>query len=198
MMPYLYFAQLSSGRPHLAWIREWQAQVQRELAEVEAVELHPECFVSPDADIFAEPHRVVRIAARASVASHAVVHGPVQLGENTSLNPYSQLESGQAGITLGVGVRVASGARLIAFDHGMAPEMPIAEQDVRSRGIVVEDDVWIGANAVVTDGVRIGRGAVVGAGAVVTRDVAPGAIVGGVPARLLRMRGEAASETGRH
>ena len=57
------------------------------------------------------------------------------------------------------------------------------------RAIAVGDDVWIGANAVVTCGVTIGRGAIVGAGAVVTRDVAEYAVVGGVPARLIRMRG---------
>jgi acetyltransferase-like isoleucine patch superfamily enzyme len=48
---------------------------------------------------------------------------------------------------------------------------------------VIEDDVWIGAHAAVLPGVTVGRGAVVGAGAVVTADVAPGAIVTGIPGR---------------
>ncbi len=56
--------------------------------------------------------------------------------------------------------------------------------------VVIEEDVWIGANCVITPDVRIGRGAVVGAGAVVTRDVAPFAIVGGVPAREIGRRGQ--------
>ena len=58
--------------------------------------------------------------------------------------------------------------------------------------VVVEDDCWIGTNVTILSGVRIGRGSIVAAGAVVTRDVPAGAIVGGVPARVLRMRTDAA------
>ncbi len=55
--------------------------------------------------------------------------------------------------------------------------------------VIIEDDVWIGANCVITPDVRIGRGAVIGAGAVVTRNVAPYTIAGGVPAREIGRRG---------
>lgn len=57
----------------------------------------------------------------------------------------------------------------------------------RFRPIVVDEDAWIGAGAIIFPGVRIGRCAIVGAGAVVNRDVPPFAVVAGVPARLLRM-----------
>ncbi len=67
----------------------------------------------------------------------------------------------------------------------MAPDRPIRAQPVRSRGITVGEDVWMGANAGVTDGVEIGPHAVVGMGAVVTRDVPAWAIVGGAPARII-------------
>jgi acetyltransferase-like isoleucine patch superfamily enzyme len=74
---------------------------------------------------------------------------------------------------------------LYAFDHGLDPDRDIRDQPVTSRGIVVGEDVWIGANAGVTDGVAVGDHAVVAMGAVVTKDVPAWAMVGGVPARVL-------------
>lgn len=64
----------------------------------------------------------------------------------------------------------------------------IASQGHTFGDIVVEDDVWIGANTVVLPGVRIGEGSVVGAGSVVTRDIAPFSVAAGVPARKIRER----------
>lgn len=60
--------------------------------------------------------------------------------------------------------------------------------------VIVEDDVLIGANAVIIEGVRIGRGAVVAAGAVVIRDVEPGMVVAGVPARVVKMKDQQAAD----
>ena len=68
-------------------------------------------------------------------------------------------------------------------------DVPIAEQPAPRRGVVIEEDCWLGAGVVVVDGVRIGRGSVVGAGAVVTQDVAPYSVVAGVPARPVGTRG---------
>ena len=64
-----------------------------------------------------------------------------------------------------------------------------AKREAGSKGdIVVQDDVWIGTNAIICSGVTLGQGAVVAAGAVVTKDVEPYAIVGGNPARLIKWR----------
>lgn len=63
------------------------------------------------------------------------------------------------------------------------------EKEAGSKGnIVLHDDVWIGANAIICSGVEIGQGAVIAAGAVVTKDVPPYAIVGGNPARIIKFR----------
>jgi acetyltransferase-like isoleucine patch superfamily enzyme len=181
-MPYLYF----SAKPEVsAWARAWQRDVHARLRTLEAVELDPGCFVAEEADVFAEPTRKVVVQDGASIAAHAFVHGPVTLGAHVSINPYATLDGGRKGIRIGAGSRIATRAMLFAFDHGLAPDRPVREQAVRSRGIVVGEDVWIGAGATLTDGVQIGDYAVVGAGAVVTRDVPPWAVVGGVPARVL-------------
>jgi acetyltransferase-like isoleucine patch superfamily enzyme len=74
----------------------------------------------------------------------------------------------------------------------MVPGIPMSHQSLHSKGpIIVEDDVWLGVGVTVLSGVRIGKGSVVGAGAVVTHDVPEGAIVAGVPARVIKMRAEA-------
>lgn len=181
-LPYLYHRAKPEVR---AWADAWQREVHAALAALEDVELHPSAFVADTARIFAEPHRRVVVGAGASVAAECVVHGPVVIGDASSLNPRVSIDGGRAGVRIGRGTRIATGCALFAFDHGIAPERPIAEQPVRSLGIIVGDDVWIGANAGVTDGVRIGDHAVVGMGAVVTRDVPPYAIVAGVPARVI-------------
>ena len=56
------------------------------------------------------------------------------------------------------------------------------------KDIVLEGDIWVGANATILKGVTVGQGAVIAAGAVVTKDIPPFAIVGGVPAKVIKMR----------
>jgi acetyltransferase-like isoleucine patch superfamily enzyme len=91
---------------------------------------------------------------------------------------------------VGDGTRIASGAALYAFDHGFRPDRPVKDQPVRSQGLRIGADVWIGANTGVTDGVTVGDHAVVAMGAVVTRDVPDWAIVAGVPAVVVGDRRE--------
>lgn len=75
------------------------------------------------------------------------------------------------------------------YDHGfMALDLPMKDQGFQGTPIEIEYDVWVGRGAIVLKGVHIGRGAVIGANAVVSHDVPPNAIVGGVPARVLKMR----------
>lgn len=62
-------------------------------------------------------------------------------------------------------------------------------RDALVRGpIIIDDEVWLGTNALIMSGVHIGKGAIVAAGAIVTKDVPPYAIVGGNPARIIKMR----------
>jgi len=93
-----------------------------------------------------------------------------------------------SGLTVGNHCLVASGTRFIDHNHSSDIDMFIAKQKCKSAPIVVGQGVWIGANCVVLAGVDIGDGAIVAAGAVVTKSVAPNAIVGGVPAKLIKYR----------
>ncbi|MEM7678603.1 MAG: acyltransferase [Myxococcota bacterium] len=181
-MPWLYF----SLKPrHRAWAQAWQAEVQADLMTLETVEIGADCFVAPEAHIFAEPGRTVRLGERVAIAAEAFLHGPIELADDVSINANVVMDGGAAGIRVGAGTRIAAGASLYAFDHGIAPDRPIREQPVRSVGIDIGADVWLGARVGVTDGVRIGSHAVVAMGAVVTRDVPEYAIVAGVPAKVI-------------
>ena len=85
---------------------------------------------------------------------------------------------------------IAGGTRFIDHNHGTELTTLISRQQGTSAPIKVGQNVWIGANCVILEGVEIGEGAVVAAGAVVTKSVAPNAIVGGVPAKLIRYRSQ--------
>ena len=181
-MPWLYFTLKPK---HRVWAEAWQREVQQRLRDQETVEIGEGCFIAPEARIFGEPGRPVVIGEGCAIAAEAFLHGPITLGRRVSVNARASLDGGAKGLIIGEGSRIATGAALYAFDHGLAPDRFVMDQPVTSRGIVLGKDVWIGAQAGVTDGVRIGDHAVVGMGAVVTGDVPEWAIVGGVPARVI-------------
>lgn len=117
--------------------------------------------------------------------------GCVRIGNGSSIHPRCQLNAYLQSIQVGEGVMIAANCAFYSYDHGMAPELPVRQQPLRSRGpIVVGDEAWIGTGSIILSGVTIGAGAVVGAGSVVTRDVPAGAIVAGNPARVIKMRTE--------
>lgn len=157
---------------------------QAELALRAGASFAPDAYVAADAAVFTT--RLV-LGSQSWISGHALVRGDVEIGSHCTVNPYAMI-SGK--VRCGNGVRIASNASLVGFNHGYDdPDVPIYMQKHESLGIIIEDDVWIGANAVIVDGVTIGRGAVIAAGAVVSKDVPPMAIVGGVPAKVLRFRG---------
>lgn len=117
--------------------------------------------------------------------------GSLVLGDNVAVSPCAHLGADAGRIEIGAHTAIGPGTVIRAANHRFErQDLPIMRQGHQPGQVIVEEDVWIGANCVITPDVRIGRGAVVGAGAVVTRNVAPFTIVGGVPAKLIGRRGQ--------
>ncbi len=109
------------------------------------------------------------------------------IGAGTFVNTEVRFAAGPTGrITIGRNVQVGPRVSFETVSHGLVYE-PGRGRGYTAKPISVEDEVWIGAGAIVLQGVTIGRGAVITAGAVVKDDVPPGAIAGGVPARVIRV-----------
>ncbi len=114
--------------------------------------------------------------------------GKIRLGQNCSVNPFCVLY-GLGGLDIGDNVRIATHTVIVPANHIFDdPSVPITKQKLSKQGVVIEDDVWVGAGVTILDGCRIGKGAVVAAGAVVNKDVKPFAVVGGVPCKVIKMR----------
>jgi acetyltransferase-like isoleucine patch superfamily enzyme len=112
----------------------------------------------------------------------------VVLGAGTHCNNAVTLLSQGLGISLGQRCLVGPGVQIYDSDFHPLPVADRANEAPRMGAVVIGDDVFLGASAIILKGVTIGDGAVVGAGAVVVRDVPPGAVVAGNPARVVRAK----------
>ncbi len=181
-MPWLYFKL----KPKLlSWVKPWQQALQAELMALETIHIGNNCFIAPEAKLFAEPGRDIHIGDNCMLAADSFIHGPLRLGNEVAINHGCSIDGGRAGISIGNQTRIANNVTLYAFNHGMAPNAPIYQQGVSSKGIVIGEDVWIGAQAGIVDGVHIGSHAIVAMGAIVTKDVPEYAIVAGNPAKII-------------
>src|SRR3954466_14961267 len=104
------------------------------------------------------------------------------LGQEGTISPYTHVRIGEQCV-------IADRAMFIDFDHGaIEVDRPVRVQGIYKRDVDVGSNVWIGYNACILRGVRIGDNAIVGTNSVVTRDVPANAVVGGVPAKVIRTR----------
>jgi len=132
--------------------------------------------------------RVMRGAYLCSYVSNARPGEGICAGARCWVGVNAVLASGQGGLFLGNDVLIGPQAVLVTGDHDFSrQDIPATQRDYTGKPIAIGDNVWIGAGAVVLGGVSVGANAVVAAGAVVTRDVAAGAVVGGVPAKIIKM-----------
>jgi len=111
----------------------------------------------------------------------------IEIGDESGINPYVVI---YGKVKIGKWAMIAPNVVIAGGNHIMneLDKAMIKSGKSINKGVVIEDDVWLGASAVVLDGVRIGKGAVVGAGCIVTKDVAPYDIVVGNPAKTIGNR----------
>lgn len=118
--------------------------------------------------VYIEAYSDITIGSNTHFAPYCVLYGPLEIGKNCAFAAHTTVAS---------------------VGHGHSETtIPMVEQKTTSKKVIVEDDVWVGANAVILGGVSIGKGSIIGAGSVVTKNVKPYSIMGGVPAELIRKR----------
>lgn len=114
----------------------------------------------------------------------------LEVGCNTYIGEFNNIRATGGGIKIGKYCNISQHCSLIASNHSIAKDSNISSQpwDEKRVGIILGDDVWIGANSVILPGVNIGRGAVIGAGSVVTKNIPEYAIAVGNPAKVIKYR----------
>lgn len=112
--------------------------------------------------------RGISIGNGSGLGVNCLVHGPLEIGDKVMMGP---------------------DVVILTHTHNIdRTDIPMGDQGSRIEKVTIGNDVWIGMRSIIMPGVKIGNGAVIGAGAVVTKDVPDYAIVGGVPARIIKFR----------
>jgi acetyltransferase-like isoleucine patch superfamily enzyme len=160
--------------------------------------LGTQVIIEDGAEINCLASNEMHLGDRVSIGKYAIIRpsniygGPIGeglvMGNNSNIGPYNYIGcSGK--ITIGNNVMLAPRVSIYAENHVFDnPNITIKAQGVSKMDVVIEDDCWIAANAVILAGVTIGKGSVVAAGSVVNEDVPAFSVVAGVPARVIKSR----------
>ena len=133
------------------------------------------------------PYRLFSLGRKSVIESFSCINnavGDVIIGDYTRVGLHNTIIGP---VRIGNNVNLAQGITVTALNHNFDDTTKrIDQQGVTTKAVTINDDVWIGANAVILPGVTIGTHSVVAAGAVVSKDVPPYTIVAGVPAKVIK------------
>ena len=136
------------------------------------------------------PYRRFWLGRKSVIESYCCINnavGDVTIGDHTRVGIHCTVIGP---VCIGNNVNLAQGITVTALNHNFEDSTrKIDEQGISTKPVMIGDDVWIGANAVILPGVTIGRHVVVAAGAVVTKNVPDYSVVGGVPAKVIKQLG---------
>ncbi len=155
--------------------------------------------LSLDVELIGYRHYHLSLGERVTVAKGSILafgdehngYGTIRVGDRTWIGQYNNLRACDGGdIKIGSQCLISQFCTLVASNHSIERGRPIVEQlpDCSRLGIVIEDDVWLGAGVVIMPGVRLGRGAVIGAHSIVNSSVPEYEVWAGCPARKIRER----------
>lgn len=133
------------------------------------------------------PSNTFKIGSNCMIEDFSTINngvGHVLIGNNTGIGLSNTIIGP---VTMGNYVMLAQNIVISGLNHGYEDIMlPPRSQKVVTKQIIIEDNVWIGANSVITAGVTVGKHAIIGAGSVVTKDIPPYCVAVGNPARVIK------------
>ena len=187
--------QKLKDNPQLKWLLDWLIMNQRDARPRWYVRLLAPLYqhrgrgskIYHSVRMDTPPYRRFSLGQKSVVESYSCINnavGDVIIGDYTRVGLHNTIIGP---VTIGNHVNLAQGITVTALNHNFSEaDKRIDEQGVSTGQVVIGDDVWIGANAVVLPNVSIGRHCVIAAGAVVTKDVPDGCVVAGIPAKIIK------------
>jgi acetyltransferase-like isoleucine patch superfamily enzyme len=144
------------------------------------------CFIHPSASM--RNHKNITLGSNVKIERNVNIWvSKLNIGNNVGIGPNTNIFGK---IIIGNNVMIAPNCTIVGGNHGILNNgIPMINQKNTTSGpIIIEDDVWIGANSIILDGVTIGAGAIVGGGSVVTKNIPKMAISVGNPAKVIKFR----------
>lgn len=156
------------------------------------IQLGQNVFISEDSKIETRYGGKIKIGNQTKIFDGVLIlsdGGSVEIGNRCHIHPYSIIYGTESGTRIGSHVLIAGHCMIIPAKHNINDKSELIKyQGISSKGINVEDDVWISHGCTIPNGVTVGKGAVIAAGSVVCKSVPPYSVWGGVPAKYIKDR----------